>query len=120
MKTMIKSQAGNSWVVPSKELAGIILNFIEKVKISSPYFDNYKGYTLQLTEGGKALELHGEIVQPVVSHNLDTFGYDWYNHKRGILKVFNLEKRKFEPVGEVAVKPIPSWFTKVCEVLADR
>lgn len=122
MKTFIKSQAGNSWVVPSKELAGIILNFIEKVKTNSHYFDNYKGYTLQLTEdsNGKVLELIGEIVQPVVSHNPDTFGYDWFNHKRGILKVFNIDEKKFEPVGEVAAKPIPSWFNKMCEILADR
>jgi len=117
MKTMIKSQAGNSWTVPSKELAGIILNFIEKVKISSPYYDSYKGYDIQLADDGKVLILIGDIVQPVVS-NCD--GYDWYNHKRGILKVFNIEERKFEPVGEVAMKPIPSWFAKVCAVLADR
>ena len=117
---MIKSQAYNDWTVPSKELAGIILNFIEKVKVGSPYFELYKGYTLQLADDGKVLILIGEIVQPVVSHNPDTFGYDWFNHKRGILKVFNIEERKFEPVGEVAMKPIPSWFAKVCAVLADR
>jgi len=118
MKTRIKSLAYNDWTVPSKELAGIILNFIEKVKVSSPYYDSYKGYDLQLADDGKVLVLIGDIVQPVVSNDID--GYDWYNHKRGILKVFNLETKKFEPVGEVAMKPIPSWFNKMCEILADR
>lgn len=118
MATTIKSQAYNSWTVPSKELAGIILNFIEKAKEHSPYYDSYKGYDLQLAEDGNVLVLIGDIVQPVVSSDIS--GYDWYNHKRGILKVFNIEERKFEPVREVAIKPIPSWFTKVCEILADR
>lgn len=118
MATTIYSQAYNSWTVPNKELAGIILNFIEKSKEHSPYYDSYKGYDLQLAEDGNVLVLIGDIVQPVVSNN--TIGYDWYNHKKGILKVFNITQRKFEPVGEIATKPIPSWFAKVCEVLADR
>lgn len=120
MATTIYSQAYNSWAVPSKELAGIILNFIEKVKVSSPYYDSYKGYNLQLTEDGKVLILIGDIVQPIVSRNIDYSGYDWYNHKKGILKVFRIEERKFEPVGEVAMKPIPSWYAKMCAVLADK
>lgn len=120
MATTIYSQAHNSWLVPSKELAGIILNFIEKVKVEGCYYDSYKGYDLQLTRNGKALVLCGEIVQPIVSRNIDYSGYDWYNHKKGIIKVFNIEERKFEPVGEVAMKPIPSWFAKMCAVLSDK
>ena len=118
MATTIKSQAYNSWTVPSKELAGIILNFIEKAKERSPYYDSYKGYDLQLAEDGNVLILIGDIVQPIVSRNIS--GYDWYNHTRGILKVFNIEERKFEPFGEVAMKPLPSWYAKVCAVLADK
>lgn len=117
MATTIKSQAYNSWTVSNKKLAGIILNFIEKVKAESFYYDSYKGYDLQLAEDGGVLILIGDIVQPIASN---TSGYDWYNHKKGILKVFNIGEKKFEPVGEVAMKPIPYWYGEMCAVLADK
>ena len=120
MTTTIKSQAYNSWTIPNKKLAGIILNFIEKVKVGSLYFASYKDYNLQLADNGKVLILYGEIVQPIVSRNINYSGYDWYNHKRDVIKVFNIEEKKFRTVGTVAMKPIPYWFAEICAVLADK